>query len=498
MWVNNIVKKNKFNLQIALLILTLLLVSLACSFVTNAIPETAIDGPTETPSAPHANPTAPVPNELPTTTTLPSQTPILSGLNLIEITFFQDDFENWIVSGLVVNNTNHAIDNIEVEIQALNPAGDSIYSEVVSASLYTIDPNETSPFKSMIWEELPDLDHFYGSIVGQSYAEVERPALEIRGVVFTISDDGSYTHISGEISNNGSEPEISNNGSEPAKINSLAVAIFDTGGNLVSADVSTDLVRYLYPGEIGPFRVSVATPATRRGEISDYALFTDAQLVSKEDNYEITFLEEHNYVDGEGDVHLIGELRNDSDLSLNISLVAGIYDEDNNVLDADTLSLALYSLAPGESLTYDFDGWEPLNDTRDLLDQVDTYTVQWDPYWTWKSSTDYITITTSDDSYEYDDFLQEMTFSGQIVNNTDHGVANAIIVITLRDKITGELVATGDGYIFDPIPVGGSAEYKVYLDIEIGLDDDLIYDPATNTFEFQTLDVIILAKGELP
>ncbi|MEN8173101.1 MAG: FxLYD domain-containing protein, partial [Chloroflexota bacterium] len=392
--------KNNTNLQIALIVLTLLIFSMSCSFVTNALPE--LDTPAEAPTAPPSNPTAVVPSEVPPTA-IPTQAPAPSGLNVTEITFFQDDFDNWVVSGLVTNNTDRAIDNIEIEITALNASGDSIYAEVVTATLYATSPNEISPFDTTIWEELPDLDHFTGTIVGQSYAEVERGEIDIRGVVFTISDDGSYAHVSGE---------IANNGDEPVNINSLAGAIFDTGGNLISTNGSTDLVRFLYPGETSPFRVSIAAPPTRRGEISDYVLYTDVRLDSEEDDYEISFLEEYNFVDGEGNVHLVGELRNDSDISLNISIVAGIYDADNNVFDADTLSLALYSLDSGETLTYDFDGWEPLNDTLDLLDQADNYTVQWDPYWTWESSTDYITISTSNDAYEYDDFFQEMIFTG--------------------------------------------------------------------------------------
>jgi hypothetical protein len=99
-------------------------------------------------------------------------------------------------------------------------------------------------------------------------------------------------------------------------------------------------------------------------------------LVSNEDDYEITVLEEHYYIDSEGNVHLVGVLRNDSDTSLIISLVAGIYDQANNVLDANTVSLALYELAPGGSLAYDFDSWQSLSDNQGLLGQADSFSVQ--------------------------------------------------------------------------------------------------------------------------
>ena len=222
--------------------------------------------------------------------------------------------------------------SIEVKIQALNTARNSIYSEVVAAFWYAITSGETSPFNTTIWEELPNLDHFIVTIFSQIY---------------------TY---------------------------------------------------------------------------------------------------------GGGSVHLVGVLRNDNNTSLNIFLVAGIYDQAKNVLDADTLSLALYALAPGGSLAYYFDSWLSLNDNQGLLGLADSYSVQWDPYWTRESSTNYIAITTRDDKLKYDDLLQEMIFTGQIVNNEDQAVSSAVVIIILQDKETGRLIATGSFPSFDSIPAGESME----------------------------------------
>jgi hypothetical protein len=68
-----------------------------------------------------------------------------------------------------------------------------------------ISSGETSPNNTIIWEELPNLDHFTVTIVSQSYTEIERAQFEIRGLVLTTSDQGGYTHISGEIFNNGNQ-----------------------------------------------------------------------------------------------------------------------------------------------------------------------------------------------------------------------------------------------------------------------------------------------------
>ncbi len=138
-----------------------------------------------------------------------------------------------------------------------------------------------------------------------------------------------------------------------------------------------ELIHYLYPGESGPFRVSIITPTSSKVNIGEYTFFTDARLASSEDDAEIAYLEEQYYTDGGGNVHLVGIFRDDIDISLNISLVAGIYDQANNMLDADTFSRALYALAPGGSLAYDFNSWQSLNDNQSLLGQADSYRVQW-------------------------------------------------------------------------------------------------------------------------
>jgi len=132
-------------------------------------------------------------------------------------------------------------------------------------------------------------------------------------------------------------------------------------------------------------------------------------------------------------------------------LVVGIYDQANNVLDADTPILALYALD-------DFDSWQSLKDNQGLLGQADSYSVQWNPYWTRESSTNYIAITTSDDKLKYDDLLQEMIFTGQIVNNEDQTVSSAVVIIMLQDKETGRLIATGSVPSFDSISAGESID----------------------------------------
>ncbi len=65
-------------------------------------------------------------------------------------TYIQDNFEYWVMNGLIINNSNSAAMSIEVEIQALNASGNSIYSEVAVAFGYAITSGETCPFNRTI------------------------------------------------------------------------------------------------------------------------------------------------------------------------------------------------------------------------------------------------------------------------------------------------------------------------------------------------------------
>ncbi len=395
-------------------------------------------------------------------------------LAITELSWYQDTFETWHVVGLIMNNTDRAVDNIEVEIEALDAGGNAIYEEITYTALYDIPAGTTTPFSLSIWDEIPEMDSFRATIVGQSVTEFEPTEVEVRATRLTLGENSIY--VTGE---------LLNSGTTPVEIGDVAVATFDSNGRLVTADVSYAAISYLGPGEAGPFRVTMETPQTGAEAISDFTVYTNAEVVDLEDAYTITFLEENTYFDSSDSFHLIGKLQNDSDVHLNIALVAALYDAEGVVLDVDSLSmLPVSSLAPGESVTYDFSTWSSINTVEGLADQADNYTVQWDPAWTWETSSRYVDIAFSDEGNEYDSFWGQI-FRGQVENDYGEPLDGAVVIVNLYDRETGALWATGHEAIFDEIPDGGTAEYEVTVPVEAG-------------FDIETVDVEIIAKGELP
>jgi len=418
----------KISRRILLLIFTLSLVfaMLACGFggsTTEPTQAPAQAEPTSPPPEPTAVPPEPetpteesvdMPADAPTEETIeepteqptaepleePATPPPGNELYIKEVNGFVDDLGSLHIVGLVVNNTNRAVDNVEVEVQIFDSSENLLFTEVTGISLYTLASGETSPFSYWVYEDLPDADNYVATIVGQSAAEVERAALEIDGVTFIV-DDGGDLHVTGN---------LVNNSGNPVEVSGLAAATFDENGDLYTADSHSVLTRYLDPGEDGPFRVTMTGPKGGTANINEYEIFVDAVVIEPTESFDLVFSETHyNYLDSYASFHLVGEVTNNHNEYLTVSLIGGIYDQDGNVLDAATTDVPTYSIAPGETLPYDLQYWGPLNYKSDTFSIASSYTVQWDPYWTWTSSTQYIDLSSQNDKNEVSSFLKFCT-----------------------------------------------------------------------------------------
>lgn len=385
---------------------------------------------------------------------------------------FKDKYGTLFVVGLLTNHSQQAVEAVELEIVIRDASGLPLHKDVIWTSLYRIAPGETTPFRLVVHEDLTGIDSFTATVANHSATELSRSPVGVRGVVRSIDDDGNV-HLTGE---------ITNNGSQPVAIKGVAAATFDGAGEIVTADAAMVTTGYLEPGASGPFRVFMYGPVQGLEAIVDHVIYVDALPTSPEEPWPIAFSEETRvYVDRYDDVHLVGEVTNVGDETLDILLLAAFYDADGNVLDADKLTMPA-DLAPGETLPFDMvGGWAVLEHTSGLFDQVDHYTITGDQYWTWKSSEVTVDLATDNDTQEFN--KDNASFTGQIVNDSGTAVDKAFVIVGLRDAATGKLVATGYDAVFDEIPPDGSADYIVSIDLEPGED-------ATS------LEIFFIVKGE--
>jgi len=288
-----------------------------------------------------------------------------------------------------------------------------------------------------------------------------------------ITDDDGDIHIMGE---------LVNNTSSPIQIGSLAGAIFDNTGALITADTYNVSVRYLDPGETGPFRISTTGPA-EPVEAASYQVYVDAEVTDSVTITGLTLGDAYNYLDYYGGLHLVGEVTNNGTETYNVSLIASLLDAAGNIIDAASDDLAISALAPGESLPYDFNFWGPVNFKDGLYDSADSYAIRVDAYWTWTTDTELVTLSVSEETHEFDQYGG--TFTGNLVNSSDGPIDSATIVIYLRDKATGLIISTGYDFTFDELAAGATTDYTIYVDV-------------ANDFDPSTADIVIIVKGEKP
>ena len=488
---------NKRQLGILVFILSLALATLACGLGGDTEPTQAppleeatqppavsTEDPAEAPAEPA--PTESAPSEQPTTapaepqptappTEIPTPLPPENVIAVDTVSGYCDHYGSLHIVGLVTNYTDRAVDSVEVEVTVFDANNNVLFSDVTQIGLSTLMPGETSPFAYWVSEDLPDADHYTAAIVGQSVAETERVTLKIDGTMLTIDDAGDL-HVTGL---------LVNNTDTPVEIGNISVATFNDDGELFTAEtIQAALVRHLDPGEDGPFRVTMTGPDEGTANITDYKIYIDAETADPTDLYDLVISENnYYYMDAYDNFHLVGEITNNSDLYLSVSLVSGIYDVDGNTLDAASTDLPTFSLGPGETMPYDFSYWGPLNYKSGLIDDAASYTVQWDPYWTWESFSIHTELTTQNDANEVSS--TRATFTGEILNNSGDETTCATVIVNLYDVETGELVATGYGGVYDTIPANGVADYTVWIDI-----------PAD--FDFDSVNYTITVYGELP
>jgi hypothetical protein len=387
---------------------------------------------------------------------------------------YRDELGYLHVVGLVTNNTDRTVESIEVEVNVLDGDGNTLLAEINMISLYSLAPGETSPFTYWVSEDLSDAKGYSATIVGQSASEIERAIIKVDGDKMEVDDNGDV-HITGKLVNNTINPIL---------IESLAAATFDENGQIITADSHSVIVRHLDPGEDGPFRVSMTGPDVENLNIAEYNIYVDAQVADPVEIFDFTTSDTHQYyIDSYGTFHLVGEVTNNNEEFFTISLVAGIFDEKGNVVDAATTDIPTFSIAPGETLPYDFQYWGPINYKEGMIDTATNYYVQWDPYWTWSSTSEHVELSTENDSNEVGDF--QVTFTGDVVNDSGEEVEGATVIVTLYSIESGALVAMGFGGIYEPISPNGTTTYQVWIDTPIN-------------FDFDSVEYEIFARGDLP
>jgi hypothetical protein len=400
--------------------------------------------------------------------------PMNGDVNVLQLKAYNDS-GSWVIFGLVENGTSSALTNMDIEVQALNEAGQTVYTTTTYTSLYTLEPGETSPFNAYLYEDVPGVKDFSASVISYDETNYTPPQVDFGSVIVT-QDDTGYYHITGDIFNNDSQPIV---------IYAIAAALYDDAGGLISIDLCYDRLSAIEAGGRGSFRTSASyVPGSDRPAMDSYELFLDTDYYDPQ-KYDVSFGSITDYVDDYiQSFHLVGEVTNNSDQNLSLKLVGTIFDSQDQVVDVSTTDLVFYNFEPGETLPFSFDYWGPLNHINDPYAQAANYLIQVDWYTSGQSYFDTLSLETSDITVEKDDF-NEAVYSGKVLNNSGVDVDSTTVVVAIYDKSNGKILGMEYTFLYESIPNGSSTDFTVYI-------------PIKEDWDVTTLDYKAIAKAVKP
>lgn len=389
-------------------------------------------------------------------------------LVITQQSMFVDQFNRWQIVGEVRNDTPTPLTSVELLVEIQGPANTTLFTDVTSLLVPNIAPGGVAPFIYTINDPTITPESAIVTVTSTAAADITPVTLDIANAHFSQNEFNEF-HCTGE---------IVNNSGVPVDVDGLAAAVLDSSGALVSADWFWAVAQHLEPGESSPFRASPIGPA---GEAAQCRVYVDARQADSVPGYAVQVLGSSYYRDIFDTGHLVGEVRNDSAETLVIQLVAGMYDAEGRVIDADTTSIPI-SVAPGETAAYDFSTLSATNYSQETATAFVSATVIVDSFWTYPAFTEQTVLVVDNFAASLDE--GSILVTGDVVNNQTFMADFIVVALRFRDP-AGAIVAQGNASVFEPIPPGASAPF----DIRVYLPPDV--DPTTLSPE-------IVAKTDLP
>ncbi len=400
-------------------------------------------------------------------------------LGINEVYAYKDSQDLLHIIGLISNDSEVTIRDVEVEIEVFDTNNNIIHTGNTTSGVTHITPQGTAPFELIVADPLVNPSSFAARITNANVLEGYPAGLnQPQGIV--IVEDGRNLHITGE---------IYNNTVRPVRLHGVAVAIRSADGQLVAASPADVSIGYLRSAEKGPFRITVPMPPA----IADVSalsaqIYYDAEVSEVNQPYNVNLTPLSSYVDAQNDVHIVGNVVNNSDEFITVRVVAGVYDENSNVIDAAMTDTALYAIPPGESIPYDLCGagtlcsWGPLRALDDAKAKAANYLVQLDQTFTWATDVQLTSLQVVDSSQEYTP--EAAIFKGQLINNTNVAVETPTVVIAIRHAETGALLSTGFQRFSQTLGVNEGVDYEVRIQWQPNTDPN-------------NIDYSFIARGEV-
>jgi hypothetical protein len=392
----------------------------------------------------------------------PSKVPVLN------VHWFKDSQGAWRVLGEIENQSNQVIGSLETGVETRTkfdrPADQG---EDVPAYPLNLKPGEDAPFIAWIDRDIPNLDHFEVEVADCALAEEDqRSHVDIRRDTVSVDITGQ-AEVTGEMVNPGTQTVL---------VNGLMAAVYDRKGSMISADYAQVTPRYLAPGERSAVRATLELPPGAGAAISSHQFFMDVLLQDAAAALPLDPVKDvqilSHYTDASGHFHLLGQLSNSSAKPLMTAVQASVYTADKrNLLDAGQYPTWL-PLAAGQTLPFDISDWGTLNNPPKTLTGADAniqVSLRLEPFLSWNSATPAVSLALVGPTESIENGTA--SFSGQVKNDTNSGISSGLVLMVVKQKADGKIVAVGNVHlsITDSAAPGTVMDYSLKLALPVGV-----------------------------
>lgn len=303
---------------------------LICVFLCAACGSYAV-GPTITPTATAVVPVPPLPTLIPSATPTPEP-----ALEVIEVSLLQDPQEGaWWVIGLLGNQADQALGEIELHLQARDGDGNLILDAPLPATFPTTPARGEAPFYFQL--QLTDTPETI-DIKPHSWIEVDFEAADLTVEINHSFSTGLREYALGE---------IRNPGSASVAIADLAVIHSEDGSGLSGFGHLLAGPSLLSPGEGAPFMIELLA----KGADDTLKSFIMAETVAAPPAINLTISKAPEvHLDPQGNPFLIGEMANEEGKSAWLSALVGLKLDGDWVLVLDVNHPL--PLEPGEKRSF--------------------------------------------------------------------------------------------------------------------------------------------------
>lgn len=409
------------------------------------------------------------------------------GVAISELSTYVDSYGYYHVAGAIQNNTEDAVENVELELTLVDGEGETLLtdtddeptdSEKFPPHLYTLGPGDTSTFDYTFYPEDEDAkpEDWQATVEVADFDETnsDRAQVRVENQKLVVDESGNF-YLTGEIVN---EEDAG------VSVNGVAGAILDADDNVLGADYGYSFAYYLYPasdegiGSRTPYLVRVDGPI-EAAETS--IIYFDIEVEDDDPSdvsVELQETDKNNYyIDDYGRIHLVTAVTNTGEEAISVRLVAGLYAENGETLDAASYITPIY-VQPGETVPVSFDYFDTIYYNEDAADAVASYKIKIDPdtFWTYETSFESINMPEAEaitDAAADEGSGGSWTFTGNFTNIHDADLSSAIVMVVLTDKATGNIVATSYDSVYpegDAIAAGDSLPFEIYLQLDPEVD----------------------------